>query len=122
MCNILVVEDDVSVRDMVVRFLERAGYKVTTASNGREAMDAVEDMPPDVVVTDVFMPEKDGVELILELARLPTRPRVVAMSGGGILGTTSMLDVVGKLGAVTTLPKPFGKDELLVAVEAALEA
>ena len=120
MANILVVEDDAAVRAVVERFLVQAGHTVSTAADGVEAMELLEVMPPDVVLTDVFMPEKDGMELILELGRQPVRPVLIAMSGGGLLGDLSMLEAAGKLGAVRTLPKPFGREELLAVVEDAL--
>ncbi len=120
MATILVVEDDAAVRAIVERFLVQAGHTVSTAADGVEAMKLLEVMPPDVVLTDVFMPEKDGMELILELGRQSVRPVLIAMSGGGMLGDLSMLEAAEKLGAVRTLPKPFGREELLAVVEDAL--
>lgn len=120
MCTILVVDDDTAVLEMLERSLARAGYDVVTAANGREALDLLEEARPGLVLTDVYMPEKDGIELIQELARMSARPRLIAMSGGGMLKDPTMLMVAGKLGAVRTLPKPFGNDELLLAVKEAL--
>lgn len=116
MCRILVVEDDLAVLAVIERCLAGAGYDVETATNGREAMDRIHAQRPDVVLTDVYMPEKDGIELIMELVRLPEKPRLIAMSGGGMLNDATMLSVAGKLGAVRTLKKPFRLEELLATV------
>ena len=76
---------------------------------------------PDLVLTDIFMPEKEGLETISELGLLDPAVRVIAISGGGNMGILNPLPMAAKLGAVRTLAKPFGRRELLEAVAAALE-
>lgn len=120
MAQVLVIDDDAAVRATVVRALERAGHRVRAASNGKDALRVMADATPDLVVTDINMPEMDGIEVIGDLrARTPPVP-VVAMSGGGELPKELLLRTAGALGAVRSLPKPFTLEELLGSVDLAL--
>lgn len=122
MSRILVVDDDGAVQSAVGRILERAGHDVDFAVNGREAMKAIRSDPPDLVVTDVLMPEMDGIELITTLrSECPGLP-IVAVSGGGKLPKELMLDTARALGALWTVEKPFDVDRLLAVVTQALGA
>lgn len=118
MATILLIDDETAVRDTMRRLLERYGHEVREAANGREALKA----PPeyDLVITDINMPEMDGIEVIMALTeRRPGLP-VIAISGGGRLPKDLLLSSADMLGAVTTLPKPFDLSELIEAVDAAL--
>ena len=118
MATILVIDDETAVRDTVRRLLERQGHEVREAANGREALRASADY--DLVITDINMPEMDGIEVIMTLAeRQPGLP-VIAISGGGRLPKDLLLSSADMLGAVTTLPKPFDLTELIGAVDRAL--
>ncbi len=120
MARILVVDDDVAVREMVRRMLERAGHSVIDAANGAEALTLCRLTRPELVVTNIVMPEKEGLELIRELrAEQPDLP-VIAMSGGGQAARGAYLDMARAFGAIGTLTKPFDRTTLLRAVEHAL--
>jgi CheY-like chemotaxis protein len=116
--KILIVDDESSIRYLLSELLSSCGYDVATASDGDEALRCVVQEDFDLVLIDLIMPRKDGIETILELhARRPDTP-VIAMSGGMHCGSTNFLPLATKLGARRTLAKPFGGRELLEAVEA----
>jgi CheY-like chemotaxis protein len=114
--KILLIEDDGTVRLMAVRILTKAGYRVLEAPDGREGVRIYREELPDLVVTDIFMPEKEGLETIAELAGEYPGIRIVAVSGGGTLGILNPLPMAAKLGASRTLAKPYGRTDLLDAV------
>lgn len=120
MTRILVIEDEPRLREAIVRILARAGYDVVQAANGAEGLALWRQSGADLVVTDIQMPEKNGIEVVLELRSFaPTIP-VVAMSGGSRSADLDLLGDVKLLGAVALLQKPFRFDELIAAVTAAL--
>ena len=83
MPRILLVDDDEAFRKMLHKTLERAGYEVQDAPNGRAALAAYSQQPSDLIITDLVMPEKEGIETIMELCRLHAGVKIIAMSGGG---------------------------------------
>ncbi len=116
MPRILIIDDDERILRSLERILSGEGYEVGTAANGRLAMKAFEAHPADLVITDVNMPEMDGLEVIMSFReRRPDIP-VIAISGGGALSKELLLDNAEVLGAVTSIQKPFDMDELLAAV------
>jgi CheY-like chemotaxis protein len=116
--NILVVEDHAIMREVICEILEDAGHSVLSAGDGHEAMHQLASNRFDLVVTDIVMPEMDGIELIGELRRRYPETRIIAMSGGGErFPTHDGLVIAKRLGAGVTLNKPFGADEILSAVE-----
>ena len=123
MANVLVV-DDVSVVTMAIRMLlERAGYTVEEAGNGEEAMSVVALRPPDVAITDLWMPVMDGLVLIRALRERFPAVAVIAMSGGSRqYGQESSLDKAREAGATQLLMKPIDKRDLLIAVAKAIPA
>lgn len=114
--RVLVVDDEASLRQIMAKALERAGYQVETAENGRVALEMFRRHPADLVVTDLIMPEKEGIETIMELRLLNRSVRIIAISGGGRSTPETYLALAQNLGAATTLAKPFGIPELLAAV------
>lgn len=120
MPKILVVDDDDQFRRMVQRTLERAGFEVEAAANGYQALALYKERGADLVVTDLVMPECEGLETILALRRLANTPRIIAMSGGGRGSAEDYLDTAKVLGVKATLAKPFATSDLLGAVRAAL--
>lgn len=115
--KILVIDDNSAVRDVAAIALARAGHEAQVASNGREGLEIAMRHPLDVVVTDVFMPECDGIEVIRALReRQPDLP-LVAISGGSLSLGQDFLKIAGHLGAVATLSKPFEPKELVAVVE-----
>lgn len=116
------MDDNADVRTGMRRALVRLGHEVVAAADGREALRALEGDPCELVITDINMPEMDGIELILALSeRWPGVP-VIAISGGGLLPKELLLASAEVLGVVTTLPKPVGVSDLEAAVNRALGA
>jgi len=108
-----VVEDEELVRITIERLLVMEGHEVVTAANGREALEALGGGPFDLVITDLVMPEKQGIETIIELKAQSPGSRIIAISGEGKSNVSIYLDLARKLGAAATLTKPFGRTELL---------
>lgn len=116
MARILVIEDDVQVLGMLRRALERAGFEVIPTTDGKRALEIHRKEPADLVITDLIMPEKEGIEIIRELRRDFPDVKIIAISGGGRIGSTSYLKMAQTLGAHRTLAKPFERKEMLAAV------
>ena len=115
---LLVVEDDALVRDVVQASLTRAGYRVVLASDGAAAIDRLGDQRPDLILTDLFMPNCDGIELLRSGQLSRADAPVIAMSGG--YAGIDMLAASQALGATATIAKPFMPSELLALVERTL--
>ncbi len=123
MKRILVIDDHTALRQMLRRILEREGYEVVEAGDGKEGVEFYRQVPADLIITDVVMPEKDGVEIIRELKRDFPDVRVIAISGGSrTLGARYCLAAMKALGALYALTKPFGRKELLEAVHELLDS
>jgi DNA-binding response OmpR family regulator len=120
MPSILIVDDDENLRDGLRRTLHQAGYEVREASDGLQGLRSVEQTPVDVILLDIFMPGKEGLETIRELRRAHSAIRIIAMSGGGSKGSFDVLTMAGWLGARRTLAKPFSREQLLEAVRGEL--
>lgn len=121
MSAILVIDDDPSVRQVVSEMLKQAGHEVTMAENGREALGMLAGHRFDLVITDLIMPEQEGIETIQEIRRHNEHLPIVAISGGGRLGPGDYLQTARFIGADATLAKPFGRQELLATVDTLLE-
>jgi CheY-like chemotaxis protein len=115
MAKILVIDDNPDLVKVIAAVLHHAGHVTVTAVNGREALRVIGDSQIDVVLTDLIMPEMDGIEVIMAL-----RQRFIAMSGGGRLSATDLLSVASRLGASQTLSKPVSSPELLAAIRTVL--
>ncbi|MGE3539222.1 MAG: response regulator [Candidatus Tectimicrobiota bacterium] len=122
MPRILLIDDEPYVRDVLRRFLEHAGYEVVEAPNGREALQQYDSIPIDLIITDLLMPEQDGLEIIQALRRQTPCVKIIAISGGGQTGLLDLLPIAEKLGAQCTLRKPLRRHELLAAVQQVLHA
>ena len=117
MPKILVVDDDADVRRVLQLFLERAGYGVTTVGDGTQAVATYAQTPHDMVITDIVMPEKEGIETIAELRELNPEVPIIAISGGGRIGAHDYLTWVRRCGVEHTFIKPIDRLKLLEAVE-----
>ena len=121
MARILLIEDEEISRYAVCQILENAGHEVTEAENGNEGIALQKAQPFDLIVTDIIMPEKEGVETIIELKRdYPTLP-IIAISGGGRTRNLDFLALAKQYGADDVLAKPFSEEELVQCVDACLE-
>jgi len=119
MATILVIDDEEMMRVLLRSTLKGAGYEVVEAANGRQGLELYRRRPTDLVITDIAMPEKNGLDMILELTRYFLDAKVIAISGEG--GEKNVLDVAKLLGARRTFHKPFSMLELLDAVRYELE-
>jgi CheY-like chemotaxis protein len=120
MSRILVIDDELSLRRLLRAILERAGHTVFDAPDGREGMTLWHREPTDVVVTDIFMPEKDGIQLLMEMKTVATKPKIIAMSGGGQKGLLDWRAAALKLGADQVLVKPFDERTVLLTIREVL--
>jgi CheY-like chemotaxis protein len=119
--RILVTDDDERLRDATSDILQQEGYDVAVARDGNELMRAYREQTADLVLCDLFMPGKDGLELIGELLKSFPQARIIAMSGGGDKGMLGVLQIARHLGAREILAKPFGRAKLLEVVKRVLE-
>jgi DNA-binding NtrC family response regulator len=122
MARILVIDDDEQIRSVLRRALEGEGHEVLEAGDGTEALRLHRATPADLVITDILMPKKDGLEVLLALRRGSPRLKVIAMSGGGRHGQMTSLEAARPLGAFASLSKPFKLDAMIEAVRRALAA
>lgn len=111
--QILVVDDEPGLRVLFQKMLEAAGAKVQLAENGRYAIDLLAQHKVDLILTDLIMPEMEGLETIAQIRKLHPDLKIIAMSGGGRLSSGCYLPVAKSLGAHATLAKPFGKKLLI---------
>ena len=118
--TILVIDDEELIRLQIRNALEMEGFTVHEAANGNEGLTRIALAVPDVVITDILMPDKEGIETILELRRLYPAIRIIAISGGGRTGNKDFLRTAKHLGADRTLAKPFGLADLLRLVREVL--
>jgi DNA-binding response OmpR family regulator len=117
MSSILVIDDDPSICELIRHYLENAGHTVSLARDGREGVDIFSGESFDMVIVDIFMPNKDGIETILELRDQHADAKIMAISGGGRLAGKQYLTYAQALGADSILPKPFTKQQLLDVVQ-----
>jgi DNA-binding response OmpR family regulator len=117
MSRILIVDDDPHVRSMLEHVLRKADHDVETAEDGKEALRVHRERPVDLIVTDIIMPEKEGLETITELRKSFPAVKIIAISGGGRIGPSQYLKMAKVLGANRTFSKPFNPSELIAAVE-----
>lgn len=116
MALILVVDDDDQIRALLKRFLSRDGYQVLEASNGRIAVDILGNEPVDLVITDLIMPDKEGLETIREIVKEHKGLKIIAISGGGRVGPDSYLTMAKMFGASAVFTKPLDMAKFLSTV------
>jgi CheY-like chemotaxis protein len=120
MTRILLVDDDSIVLDTLCQILEGAGYEVQTAGGGAMGLEFYQANSSDVVITDVIMPEMNGIEFIQNLRLIDPLVKVIAISGGSGKGYFENLEAIRRLNPVAILPKPFAKATLLALIEKCL--
>ena len=111
--KILVIDDNPVVRQTLTRVLEDEGYETLTATDGKRGLALYAAEQPDLVITDIIMPDKEGIETIRTMLRHNPNAKVIAISGGGRIGNTDFLQLARCVGACETLAKPFDPDELV---------
>ena len=117
MASILVIDDASEIREILREILEQAGHVVRIASNGNNAIKLFRKDVTDLVITDILMPEKEGLETIRELRKINPNLKIIAISGGGRINAKSYLAIAKSFGAEKTIPKPFGNRDILNAVD-----
>lgn len=120
--KILIIDDDESIRSVFSRFLSGKGYKVDCAANGRKGLRLIEEEPPDLVVTDIMMPETDGLEVVMAIRDKAFDIPVIAISGGMHAAPMDFLPLAKKFGARKVLYKPVELKDLQSAIEEVLGA
>jgi len=117
MSRILLVDDDCQVRSMLKLTLERAGHEVTEAEDGNQAVRKYNAETIDLVITDIVMPEKEGIETIMELRSMNGQVKIIAISGGGRINPDDYLNWARRFGVRHTFTKPVDRDQLLEAID-----
>lgn len=117
MALVLVVDDDAAVRAVLREALEQAGHRVVTADDGREGLRLYRAQQPDLVITDIFMPGRSGIDLVRELGRATPPPMMIAISG---VAGRDFLDAAAEVHVAQTFTKPFNVNELVHAVDGLL--
>ncbi len=113
MSKILVLEDDAKLRELLREALEAAGHEVADAADGDAGIKAFKRSPADLVIADIFMPEKDGLDVIRELKADFPEVKIIAISGGGRLGKETYLKAASGMGADRVVGKPFEIKDLV---------
>lgn len=107
MATILIIDDDKHIRFLLRTLLEKLGHTIIEATNGKEALAALQIVKPSMLIVDIFMPEMDGIELIRSARRQETALKIIAISGSFSMKDVEVLEVARRLGATYTLQKPF---------------
>lgn len=116
MARILLIDDDDALRTMLRLTLNHFGHTVVEARNGREGLALYPHADVALVITDIVMPEVEGIEVLMELRKVEPRVKIIAISGGGRASATDYLRLARKLGASRVLAKPFSNEALLAAI------
>src|SRR5210317_2056513 len=122
MARILIIDDESQIRSMLRLMLERVGYEVVEAPDGIEGIRKYREKPADLIITDLIMPNKDGIGMIIDLKNEFPEVKIIAMSGGGVNKPDGYLKGAKKLGAAYTLTKPIDREEMLRTIKDVLKA
>jgi DNA-binding response OmpR family regulator len=121
MPGVLLVEDDKELREMLKMSLLRRNFTVLEAENGKAAITHFKPLLTDIVVTDLIMPEEDGLKVVIKLRELKPSIKIIAISGGGKVGPGSYLNLAKALGADAIYSKPFSISDLVAKIEQLLD-
>ncbi len=122
MAGILIVEDDDDLREMLKISLLRRKFTILEARNGKEALLKFKPSLVDIVITDIIMPDEDGLKVIMRLRELKPALKIIAISGGGKAGPGNYLSMARALGADEVFPKPFSVNNLIVKIDELIES
>lgn len=116
MAHILVIDDDPVLRRVITLALEGGGHTVLRCENGRKAVDFLQHQPADLLITDIIMPEMDGVETVRAVRKISPDLPILAISGGGSFDPKDYLGLAQTFGATAVMPKPFRPADLVALV------
>jgi len=119
--HILIVDDDDMLRSYVKELLKLNNYIVSEAADGKEGLREFKENTPDLVITDIIMPDKEGLEIILEMKKKRPEVKIIAISGGGRISPDSYLECAAHFGASRIFQKPFKQKEIITAVKELIE-
>jgi DNA-binding NtrC family response regulator len=119
--RILIIDDDVVTREILNELLETEGYLLANASNGKIGLTLHKKKPFDLIITDIIMPEMEGLETIKEIRDISPQVKIIAISGGGRIDSNDYLYMAGKLGAHLTFHKPLDPEEIVKGVRELLD-
>jgi DNA-binding response OmpR family regulator len=118
--KILLIDDDLVVRTAMVQFLADLGYEVVVADDGERGLRLFRSEKPDLVITDIIMPEKEGIQTIVEMRREQPSTKIIAISGGGRIGNADFLKVARSMGANDVIAKPVDPDDFAARIKRCL--
>lgn len=121
MKKILIIDDEPHILLMLKKMLERVGYEIDLAANGNEGLALFKRTPADLVITDIIMPEKEGLETIRAMRRERPDLKIIAMSGGGKVSADNYLEIARIFGASKVIEKPFTQQDMVAAVQGLME-
>lgn len=119
--KILIIDDEPDILVMLKKMMERAGFNVRLAVNGDEGLMSFYEEKPDLVITDIIMPEKEGLEIIREMKKQHPALKIIAISGGGRISAESYLETASHFGANRIFQKPFTQSEIVSAAKSLLD-
>ena len=122
MKKILVIDDNAAVRNTVMRILQAAGYEVVIANDGLRGVETFRKEQPDLVISDIIMPEQEGIATIRQILGEKPGTKIIAISGGGRIGNTDFLRIARQLGASDVIAKPLDPDHFINIVRERLAA
>ena len=117
MAKILIIDDEAPIRRMLSRLFERKGHKIADAEDGNKGLKMAGEFHPDLIITDLLMPEKEGLETIKEIRQINPGVKIIAISGGGVVQPEMYLKLAEKVGADLSFTKPVDSSTLLMAVD-----
>lgn len=116
----VVIDDEQMIRNVIRMTLEEFDCEIHEAANGQDGVMLVRDKSPDLVITDMIMPDKEGIETVMDIRKFNGTVKILGISGGGRTRNLNYLEIAGKLGANDVLPKPFSPDELVEKIRGLL--
>lgn len=116
MARILIIDDDEAIRNLLQQTLEAEGHETVVAENGKVGIKRHRECPAEIIITDLIMPDQEGLETIIELKRDFPAIGIIAISGGGRLAPENYLTSAQRLGATYTFTKPVSRQDLLAAI------
>lgn len=117
MKKILIIDDEPHILLMLKKMLEKAGFEIDLASNGAEGLELFTARACDLVITDIIMPEKEGLETIREMKKMKPDLKIIAMSGGGKVSAENYLQTASIFGASKLIEKPFSQQDMISTVQ-----